>query len=185
MDTNFEFKAAGKNEPVYFEQVFAEKPGGGVIAAPDFDAEPTTAVGVDTSGKLKLIKGYKLAKAVAAADTSIKLEKGSGIKAGEFIGHGKKALAAGAVTEGDDYDTVTVTMGVVIAAGTVLFQAKGASSETVDAEPLLTPKYVIGGWVRKGKGDQEVRLVNGANLRKDTANVAEEVAALLPGITLV
>jgi hypothetical protein len=184
MNVNFKYTDPAKVEPIYFEQVYAEKPGGGLVENPSFDAPPSTAVGAGTNGKFKLIKGYRLVEAVVAADTSIKIAKGSGIVSGDFIGTGKKAVASTAVdTTNADYDTVTVTLGVDVPVGTVLYQSKAASASS--AEPLITPLFVIGNGIKSGDGDQSVRLVNGANLRKETANVASEVVALLPTIALV
>ena len=70
-----------------------------------------------------------------------------------------------------------------VAVGTVLYQAKAASES--EAEPIYTPVYVTGNRLVANEGDQSVRLINGANLRKETANIASEVAALLPMIALV
>jgi len=184
MNVNFEYKDAGVATPVYFEQIFAEKPGGGRVANPDYDVLPTTAVAVNSNGLYVPIKGYRLVAAVADDDTTIKIAKGSGVKVGEFIGHGAKAVACSAVdTSNADYDTVTVTMGVEIAKDVVLYQAKAASADS--AEPKATPQFITYDPVFAGKGDQLTRLVNGANIRKETANIADEVAALLPTITLV
>lgn len=183
MEVNFKYQEPDKVDPIYIEQVFAEKPGGGLVENPTFDAPPTTAVGED-EGKYKLIKSYRLVANVATDDTTISIEKGSGIAVGDFIGHGKKAVACTAIDQtATDKDVVTVTLGVAITNGTVLYQAKAAS--TSSAQPLLDPVYVTGGNVLSGEGDQPVRLINGANLRKETANIASEVAALLPMIALV
>lgn len=185
MDTKFNFKAASTPEPVRIEQVFAEKPGGGLVESASYDILPTTAV-AESNGIYKPIKAYRLYKAVTATDTSIQIEKGSGVAVGDFIGTGKKAVACTAVdTSNDEYDLVTVTLGVAVAVGAALYQAKAASTANVDAEPIYTPQYVIGNLVPADHGKFPVRLINGANLRKETANVASEVAALLPLITLV
>jgi hypothetical protein len=183
MEVNFKHQDPAKVEPIYIEQVFAEKPGGGLVENPSFDAPPTTAVG-EKNGKFVLIKGYRLVGAVAKADTTINIAKGSGIAVGDIIGIGKKAVACTAVdTSAEDKDVVTVTLGVDIDAGTVLYQAKAADASA--AEPIYTPVYVTGNRLEANEGDQPVRLINGANLRKETANVASEVAALLPMIALV
>lgn len=183
MEVNFKHQDPAKVDPIYIEHVFAEKPGGGLVENPSFDAPPTTAVG-EKNGKFVLIKGYRLVGAVAKADTTINIAKGSGIAVGDVIGIGKKAVACTAVdTSAEDKDVVTVTLGVDIDAGTVLYQAKEASADA--AEPILTPVYVTGNRLTANEGDQPVRLINGANLRKETANVASEVAALLPMIALV
>jgi len=184
MDVNFKYNPPGPVEPIYFEQVYAEKPGGGLVENPAFDAPPSTAVGAGTNGKFKLIKGYRLVEAVSTVDTTIKIAKGSGIVIGDFIATGKKAVACTAVdSTNTDYDTVTVTLGVNVPVNTVLYQAAAASASA--AVPLITPLFVIGNDLKANEGDQAVRLVNGANLRKETANVASEVVALLPTIQLV
>lgn len=183
MEVNFRHQDPAKVEPIYIEQVFAEKTGGGLVENPSFDAPPTTAVG-EKNGKFVLIKGYRLAGAVTKADTTINIAKGSGIAVGDVIGIGKKAVACTAVdASAEDKDVVTVTLGVDIDAGTVLYQAKAADASA--AEPIYTPVYVTGNRLKANEGDQPVRLINGANLRKETANVASEVAALLPMIALV
>ena len=183
MKVGFEYKEAEEREPVRIEQVIAEKPGGGMVANQEFDVLPTTAVYEDENGQFKPIKAYRLAADITADDTTIQIEKGSGIKQGDILGTGKKSVACTAVTEGDTTTEVTVSLGVALKKGTVLYQAKSVSATT--AAPLATPIYVTGNTVYGNKGDQPVRLINIANLRKETANIASEVAALLPGITLV
>ena len=153
--------------PVVFEQVFAEKPAGGVIPNPAHDIMPGTAL--DASGKH--IKAYRLTKAVGSSDTTIQIEKGSGIASTKVD------------TSNPNYDIVTVTMGVEIAIGTVLYQAKAASADS--AEPIYQPAYILGSPAYAGEGDQEVRLINGANLRKETAPISEEVVAMMKNISLV
>lgn len=60
-----------------------------MVENPSFDAPPTTAVG-EKKGKFVLIKGYRLVGAVAEADTTINIAKGSGIAVGDVIGIGKR-----------------------------------------------------------------------------------------------
>lgn len=183
MDVNFEYRDAAKVDPIRIEQVFAEKPGGGLIGNAAYEIAPTTAVG-EKDGKYSPIKAYRLVAAVVVADTTIKIEKGSGVEVGDIIGHGKLGVACTAVdTTSEDYDLVTVTLGKDIAVDTVLYQAKAASADA--AEPILKPVYVTGKRVPANKGDFPVRLINGANLRKETACIADEVAEMLPMITLV
>ncbi|MCM1440049.1 MAG: hypothetical protein NC131_12735 [Roseburia sp.] len=183
MEVNFKFKDAAKVDPIRIEQVFAEKPGGGLVENPQFEIAPTTAVG-EKDGKFAPIKAYRLVSAVVADDTTIKVEKGSGVAVGDIIAHGKKGVACTAVDNTPaDHDLVTVTLGVEIANDTVLYQAKAADASK--AEPIYTPVYVTGNRVPANEGDFRVRLINGANLRKETACIASEVAALLPLITLV
>lgn len=183
MNVNTKFTAPGPVAPVVIEQVFAEKPGGGLVANPAFEVKQGTAVYQD-GNKFKPIKAYRLVAAVGTDDTSIKIAKGSGYVAGDIIATGKKGVAGGSVnTTNPDYDVVTVTLGVAVANDTVLYQAKAASASA--AAPIGTPIYVVGNDVPANEGDQPVRLINGANLRKETAPIAAEVAAMIPTINLV
>lgn len=111
METNFTHTPAAKPDKVYFEQIYAEKPGGGLVANPTDDLPPTTPVAFDEDAEIF--------KPIAKTDTTTK------------------------------------------------------------------PEYVTGNWLYNGKGDQRVRLVNGANLRKETAAITKEQAALIPTINLV
>lgn len=184
MNVNFKYTVPDAVDPIRIEQVFAEKPAGGIIAAPTFNVPSTTAVGFNGSSKLAPIKAYRLVAAVAAVDTKIKIAKGSGVVVGDVIARGKKGVACTAVnTTNADYDEVTVTMGIVIANGTVLYQAAAASADS--AVPIYTPKFVTGNDIVGNEGAQSVRLITGANLRKETANISDEVVAMLPTINLV
>lgn len=242
MEVGFKYQEAPKPEPVRVEQVFAEKPGGGLVANPDYDVPPTSAVGYDAStGLYKPVKCFKLVDSVEAADTSIKIAKGSGIAANDIIGHGKIAVKCTAVDKSDPgYDVVTVTLGVdidiesedpwlyqakaesvvagyydaestdegalkVVASGATTGQInladvtpyKGSKTlaandyviklDAVVGEPKYKPEYITGktDWVYAGKGDQSVKLINGANVRKETANISAEIEALLPTIKRV
>ena len=184
MDKNFIYTSPDASTPVVFEQIFAEKPGGGLLANQTFDLKAGTAVGL-SSGKYAPIKGYRLTKAVTAEDTTIEIAKGSGIAVGDIIATGKKGVASTAVdtTTSTTHDIVTVTLGVIVAIDTVLYQA--AAAHATAAVPVLTPAYVIGETVTAAEGDKLVKLVNGANLRKETAPISTEVVALLNNINLV
>ncbi|MCC8117286.1 MAG: hypothetical protein LIP09_00845 [Bacteroidales bacterium] len=199
-NVNFEFNEAKDPQPVRIEQVYAEKPGGGRVKEADWDIPATTAVYQNSDGTFSPIKAYRLADAALATDTEYKIEKGSGVAVGDFIGTGEEAKKAEEIDASeDDYDLVTLTstLGVALAKGAVLYQAKEASAaavaagdgvaakDAVLASPVGTPVYVTGNDLPAGKGDLMVRLINGANLRKETANIASEVAALLPTIQLV
>lgn len=171
-------------DPIRIEQVFAEKPGGGLVEDPGYDVPETTAVYAKASGKFAVIKAYRLAAAVAKADTTIKVDKGSGIAVGDVLAFGKKGVACTAIDSSKaDSDTVTVTMGVDIPAGSVLYQAKAASADA--AVPIGTPVYVTGNALTGGMGEQPLRLINGANLRKETACIGDDIAGQMKNITLV
>lgn len=183
MNVNFNYTNPEAADPIVLEQVWGEKPGGGLVANQTYRVKEGTAVGL-SSGKFVPIKAYRLVKAVADSDTTIEIEKGSGVATGDIIAHGAKGVACTAVdTTNATKDVVTVTLGVAIANGTVLYQAAAASANA--AVPKLTPLYVAGQIIEPNQGDQMVKLVNGANLRKETANISVEVAALLTTINLV
>lgn len=181
---NVKIEEAQTVAPVVIEQVFAEKPGGGLVANPEYEVKQGTAVYADGT-KFKPIKGYRLYKANTAEDTTMQIMKGSGIKQGDVLGYGKKSVAAGAVdTSNPDYDVVTITFGTAIPKGACLYEAASVSATT--AKPKgEAPLYIVGNDVPAGEGDQPVRLINGANIRKETAPVAPEVVALMKNINLV
>lgn len=184
MDVKFKFNEAEKPEPIVIEQVFAEKPAGGLVANPTFDVPTGTAVGLGTDGKYYPIKGYRVVKDETNEATTIRIAKGSGIENGDVLGVGGKSVACTAVDKSNaEYDLVTVTLGVAVKAGNVLFQS--GSAKTSNATPIYTPVYVTGGKVYAGEGDQAVRLINGGNLRKETANVGEDIVKLMKSIALV
>lgn len=183
MNVNFEHTDAGAVQPIIFEQVIGEKPGGGVVANPAFDLPIGLAVGID-AGAIKPIKAYRLVLAVAALDTTIRIAKGSGHVVGDIIAHGGLGVASTAVDiTNAAYDLVTVTMGVVIANDTVLFQ--GDVAHATDTVPIYTPSYLLGTPVYAGLGDQLAKLVNIANVRKETVPAALEVLAAIQTIKAV
>lgn len=183
MNTNTKFEEAQAVSPVVIEQVFAEKPGGGRVSNPDFEVKQGTAVYQDGT-MYKPIKAYRVAESAADDATEVKVVKGSGVKVGDFVGTGKKAVAVDAVAYGADNDTITLhaTLGVELKKGAVLYQAKSAGTSAV---PVGEPKYIVGNDVPANEGDYAVRLVNGCNLRKETAPVAPEVVALMKSVELV
>lgn len=186
MNRNFHYDKPGEVQPIVFEIIFAEKPGGGILVNSPFTVKTSTAVGEEEGkpGKWNPIKAYRLVKAVTASDTIIEIAKGSGIATGDFIARGKKAVKATDVDSSkDDRDIVTVTLGVEIPADTVLYQAAAASNDA--AEPIYKPKYLTGSEIEANQGEQEVKLVNGANVRKETVNASPEVLAMLNMIETV
>lgn len=187
MNRMFKHQDAAPADPVIFETILTEKPGGGLAKNPAFDLQKGLAMSEDTDGRFIPIKGYRLITEVKTDDTTIKIAKGSGVQKGDVIAHGKLGVACTNVdTEtSPDYDVVTVTLGVAIAKDTVLYQAAAAADgETASAAPIHTPKYILGTFVKAGEGDFEVRLIRSASLRKETAPVAQEVVDLMKGITL-
>lgn len=187
----FKHQDAAPADPIIFETILSEKPGGGLVKNPEFDLKPGLAMGQDASGLYVPIKGYRLVTECKKTDTTIKIAKGSGIKKGDVIAHGKVGVACTEVdtTTSDDYDVVTVTMGVAIAQDTVLYQAASAADgSTAEAAPIHKPEYILGNFMgnlgKAGEGDFEARLIRAASLRKETAPVAAEIVDLMKGITL-
>lgn len=185
MNVNFSEVSPDAVTPVIFEQILGEKPGGAIVGNPAWDVLPGTAVGPNGSSVFTPIKAYRLTKAVASGDTTIEIAKGSGVAVGDAIGNGTKAVACTAVdtTTYATKDVVTVSLALTIAIGTVLYQAAAASASA--AVPIYTPKYLTGAFVFAGKGDQVIKLVNFANVRKETVNASLEVLALIPTIKAV
>lgn len=181
MDVVFTHKPAGKVKPVVFDTIVAEKNGGGLLANASADVLEGMAVGLNDDGKFAPIKGYMVFEDAGSDATTIKVVAGSGVATGDVIGVGGKGVACTDVTPTDlGYDLVTVTLGVAVKKGQVLYQAKSASDSA--AKPIYTPAYLIGEDVPAGVGDKMVKLVNVANIRKETAPVADEVVALMKGI---
>lgn len=174
-----------KNDPVRIEQVFAERPGGVLVVDAGFDVFATTAVGKDANGKYAVIKCCRVVEDAAADATTIKVAKGSGVAKNDFLAVGKKSVkATNVVTSNADYDVVTISMGVAITAGTTLYQAAAASADA--AEPIYTPEGVIGNDMPTGiSAELPMRFIVGAVLRKETACISPECAAIIGTIKLV
>ena len=200
MKDKFQYNPAPKPCPVRIEQVFAERPGGGVVVDPGYDVPETTAVGDNGDGRFAVIKSARLlTKATKSTTKAFDVEKGHGFKQGEFIGYGKEAIAITSITDTDpNKDVINVSAGFTttdINAGESFFQAKAAADgSSATAEPIHKPEYIIsvgdpiaqnGIAVPTGHGDIHVRLINGANVRKETACIGADIEALLPGIKRV
>lgn len=168
----------GKNAPIVFDQIFAEKVGGGLVKNSPFDLYPGMAVSADGD----VIKAYKVVEDALESASSIKIAKNSGIVKGDVIAKGKVGVACTDVdtTTSKDFDTVTVKLTVAVSKGDILYQAASASADA--AAPVHAPKYLLGEFVEANSGDELVKLVNGANIRKETAPVADEVVALMKSI---
>lgn len=216
MKDQFQYNAAPKPCPVRIEQVFAEKPGGGLVVDPGYDVEETTAVGRNEDGKWAVIKSARLLAKLTAGSITLEVSKGHGFKPGEFLGYGEDARKIIEIEEGDSKDNIKIVSAFStnynIEAGECLFQAKESTIIVGDpdqcvpdvstpkqiegaiAQPIYTPEYIIsvgdpiahnGIVVPTGHGDVSVRLINGANVRRETACFGRDIEALMPGIKLV
>lgn len=184
MKVKFSHTEAPAPKPIIFEQIFAEKPGGGLLANHTFDVKEGMAVGLNAEGKYQAIKAAILYEDAASSATTIKVKKGSGVAANDFLATGKKAVkVTKVVTTEANYDVLTISLGVEVKAGNVLYQATAASDSA--AALAVAPVYLVGDDVPANSGDFMVKLVNGANIRKETAPVADEVVAQMKGISKV
>lgn len=177
----------GSNDPIRIEHVFAEKPNGGIVTEPGFDAPATTAVYAD-GDKFKVIKCIEVVADYTSGATTIKVRQKSGAIRGNIFAYGGKAAALGSsvnggtLPDGTDLEEFEFSLAVNIPKGAKLYEAKAAGD---NAQPKGEPVYVTGNDLVKGAGDQPVRLINGANLRKETANIGDELAAMMSTINLV
>ena len=192
MDKNFHYNEAPAKQPVIFDQIFAEKVGGGLVKNAAYDRHPGLAVSDDGV----CLKAARLVEAITTESTTIKVAKDHGFAVGEFVGSGVgESGVAVAITAIDtthaDYDILTATLGVAVEKGAVLYQAKAASAEAsgddpaVLAEPKVAPVFVLGTFLPANCGDELAKLVNGANVRKETALFPAEIADMMKGISLV
>jgi hypothetical protein len=186
MDVRFKYNEPAEAEKIYFEQIFAEKPGGGVVKATYVvrDVPPTTPVIELSDGGIEFEPQFTVLEDVEVGSTTINIEFPY-IKYSDLtvfsVGY-RDELSKITNHKDTEYGiqlTVENPFSRKITKGTVLWASFG------NPEPNPNFKYVTGDWVYANQGDQAVRLINGANLRKETANIASEVAALLPGINLV
>ena len=186
MEVKFSHTEAPAPKPIVFEQIFAEKPGGGLLANHTFDVKEGTAV-VLVNGKYQAIKAAMLYEDAESGATTIKVKKGSGVAVNDFMATGNKAVKVTKVVATDpNYDVLTISLGVEVKAGQVLYQATAAADgSTAQAALAGVPVYLVGDDVPANSGDFMVKLVNGANIRKETAPVADEVVAQMKGISKV
>ena len=186
MEVKFSRTEAPAPKPIVFEQIFAEKPGGGLLANHAFDVKEGMAV-VLVNGKYQAIKAATLYEDAESGATTLKVKKGSAVAANDFLATGKKAVkVTKVVTTDPNFDVLTISLGVEVKAGQVLYQATAAADgSTTEAALAGVPVYLVGDDVPANSGDFLVKLVNGANIRKETAPVADEVVALMKGISKV
>lgn len=189
MEVNFKYNEPAEAEKIYFEQIFAEKPGGGVVKfgmGLIADVPPTTPVYENSPGVYDIDPQFIVLEDVEVGSTTINIEVPFyniqlEIYAVLSIGYKGEVvkIASAKKTEHGVQLTVENPFTNKITKGTVLWVSDDGNG------PNPNVKYVTGDWIYANEGDQAVRLINGANLRKETANIASEVAALLPGINLV
>lgn len=198
MKNEFVYNAAETPAPIRIEQVIAEKPGGGLLKDAGYNVPETTPVGLDTDGKYKVIKCAKVKTQYSGSGTSLVVEPGSGIAKNDFIAFDGMAVQVSAVSSAADKDTLTIgaLTGKTINVGDFVYQAlkAAAGSEGNMAEPIVKPIFIVsdghptaknGIVAFAGNGDTPVRLINIANVRKETCCFGAEIEAMMPGITRV
>ena len=184
MNVNFKYNEPAEAEKIYFEQIFAEKPGGGIVGNVGVDFPPSTPV-YDANGRYTIMPFFKVYETASSTSKSIKIEPTDIDAENMPVAFKNKAVNYTSIEKmNGEFHRLELqeSFGVEIPAGSILYFAESAGPNAV---VLGTPVFVTGDWVYANQGDQAVRLINGANLRKETANIASEVAALLPGINLV
>lgn len=199
MKNEFVYNAAETPAPIRIEQVIAEKPGGGLLKDAGYNVPETTPVGLDTDGKYKVIKCAKVKTKYNGSGTSLEVELGSGIAANDFIAFGGMAVQVTKVAPSKYKETLTIgeLTEKTIEVGDFVYQAsKAATGEDEEnmAQPIVKPLYIVsdghptarnGIVAFAGNGDTPVRLINIANVRKETCCFGAEIEAMLPGITRV
>jgi hypothetical protein len=105
-----------------------------------------TPITVDfTTRKVKAVKNVKVVEAANSGATSLKVQKGSLIYVGAFLGTGASGMTVSAIntTTSTDYDVLTVTATTEnISKGAVLFEASAADGKT----PLRTANFLNYAW---------------------------------------
>ncbi|MDD3945234.1 MAG: hypothetical protein PHS38_11035 [Bacteroidales bacterium] len=133
MEVGFTHNEPLAKKPIVFERILGEKPGGGIVANPAFDLPEGIAIGPDNEGVNKPVKCYVVEEDALFSATKINIEKGSGVAIGDFIGKGKVSAVVTDLDDSDpDFDEVTVSLGVALAKGDKLYQAKAASVAAVE-----------------------------------------------------
>ncbi len=232
MNKNFHYNEAPAPQPVIFDQIFAEKVGGGLVKNAAYNRHPGLAVSADGT----CLKAARLVEAITSEATSIKVAKDHGLAVDDVIANGTAAAKITAIDASHaDYDILTVSLGIALAKGAVIYNAKAlpvlggyydATSgdegalkvvasdatdgqinladvtpyrgsktlaandyvilkEEVALEPKVAPTFVLGTFLPANCGDELAKLVNGANVRKETALFPAEIAAMMPSIHLV
>lgn len=160
-------------------------------------AAESTAVNYDAAGYdvvtvslgVALKKGDKLYQAKAASVAAVK-----GVAAGYYdaLSTDEGALKVVASDAGEGEVLLATVQAsyrgskIVAANDYVILVAVPVAEVTgVDAEPVYTPEFLLGGDVPAGEGDKLMKLVNIAVVRKETVPVADEVLALISGIKKV
>ncbi len=93
----------------------------------------------------KPVKNVRVVEAASDADTTLKIAKGSLVKAGEYIGDGSKKAQISSIDKSNaSYDTLTLaaTLGVAIAVDAVLHQCTSASAKASQTANFMNYRRV-------------------------------------------
>ncbi|MEG2495649.1 MAG: head fiber protein, partial [Mucinivorans sp.] len=82
--------------------------------------------------KAKAVKNVRVAEALIATDTTLKIAKGSLAYVGMFLGDGSKGATVSAIDKANaNYDVLTISaLGATASVGDVLFEASAAGGTT-------------------------------------------------------
>jgi len=193
----FSIKTRGEERHVHaLIQNIADIPGGVTIKESELVAggilQEGAVIGKDAAGIAHVIKGAAVYESANANATSIKIKKGSHLKAGDFITDGSKAVAIASVDTSSSalFDTVTVTLNGETGLGAlttaiVLAQAKAAAES--DAELSYEPLAMVAEAYEVKAGENLwVPAVVIATFKKSLIPpVSDAVLAKLKGIVLL
>lgn len=206
----FVFNDPPKKSPVRIEQVWAEKPGGGVVHVTE-DMPATTPVVANEDGTFMIPKaeGYVTARVGTGTmddGAVIGLEMTTAFHEGDFVaieGNGQtttRAVRIERIEDGVEWEGVMLELATTIGTNfncddsptRTAYKCEPKEGDGYYAPAIFsindggTPVYITGNDLKAEDGEyQPVRLINGANVRKETAVITEEQAAGMSGIHLV
>lgn len=183
MNVGFNYTAPDQVEPVIFEKVLGEKPGGVMVINQDHDVKAGQAIHYDGDG-FSHLQSIELFQDATNTDTTIQVAKNSGAYPGMHIGYGSKSVDVVSVDKtNSDYDVITLNAGLAnMSGGSLLFRAQNMSASA--AKPFV-PVGILGSQIYANKGDQPARLIVAAVMRKENVKVAPEYLTQLPTINVV
>lgn len=194
----FSIKIKGEDRIVHaLIQNIADIPGGVTVAVadlvPNSILKEGTVIGFDEAGIAHVIKSASVAEEAAANATTIKISKGSNLKAGDFVTDGKGAAVAVASIDTNSsnlYDTITITPNddagfAKLVQGAVITLAKTAS-KTAAALKFEPVAMVADSYEVKPEENLWVPAVVMGTFKKSLIPpVSADVLAKLKGIILL
>ena len=133
-----------------------------------------------------VIKNAKVYENAAANATAIKIKKNSKVYVGQYLGKSGKAAAITAInTSNSAYDLITISLGIEVVAGDVLYEAsepasgvnavKGKYVLTVGTNPTAGDKMTVNGIEYEFAATDTENKITVGTASKDTAKNLEDV----------